>query len=416
MSKFNLKNYQKINGDDHIDRRLKEDHGGVPNEVGEAQLEGYRATEEDVITEKLLEKKRLGGDEEVTERRLDKNKPKFANKYRNPSAYNGDINKLEEQRLLGDRAEDEKYSDASETPKPQRWWENVKSPDGLKVAKTKKSVKTAQTAVLEELLGTEEESEKEIIPPEWAAVNPKEADDFDVIEEPAVEELKTIEEGDDFEIEESSPEENIYFDKVKFIGGKVPGVYMVLAYDVTDFGGVMEDIQEAALNAVITKYKGLAGLISIDDFSTPQESGREGKMILRAAGDQFASVIENNDIQNDQAAESLSMLGGGAGEELPGSDLFDEITYKEENVGGTSMAIGKIKVNTVVTDENRNEIISQAIAYLSDEHPDLEVREESLDLANIDNEEIGFMASMSLEDVVASTKNIVQKSQNLKKK
>jgi len=41
--------------------------------------------------------------------------------------------------LKNDPTEDEKYTDASEVPKGLRWWENVKSPDGLKVANTKKN-------------------------------------------------------------------------------------------------------------------------------------------------------------------------------------------------------------------------------------------------------------------------------------
>ena len=51
MSKFNLKNYQKISGDDHIERRLQDQHGNIPNEINEEQLESHRGTEETAPTQ-----------------------------------------------------------------------------------------------------------------------------------------------------------------------------------------------------------------------------------------------------------------------------------------------------------------------------------------------------------------------------
>ena len=115
--KFNLKNYKKTNGDEHIDRRLEEQRSEAPNVINEKQLEDYRATESNVSIEKMLEDSRTGEETEVTEKRLDTHKSKFANKYRNPEAFEGDINKLEEQRLNGEPVENEKYDLASETPK-----------------------------------------------------------------------------------------------------------------------------------------------------------------------------------------------------------------------------------------------------------------------------------------------------------
>ena len=46
--KFNLKNYQKINGNEHIDMRLEQAREGSPDVINEKQLESYRATEADV--------------------------------------------------------------------------------------------------------------------------------------------------------------------------------------------------------------------------------------------------------------------------------------------------------------------------------------------------------------------------------
>ena len=97
--KFNLKNYQKINGDMHIDKRLEEARQDAPNVINEKQLEDYRSEVANVSIEKLLEKNRTGEETETTERRLETHKPKFANAYRNKDAYTGDMNKIEEQRL-----------------------------------------------------------------------------------------------------------------------------------------------------------------------------------------------------------------------------------------------------------------------------------------------------------------------------
>ena len=72
MSKFNLKHYKKINRDKHIDQRLQEEHEAAPEVINEAQLEGYRVPEKEVLIEKLLEETRSGKDDEVTERRMNK--------------------------------------------------------------------------------------------------------------------------------------------------------------------------------------------------------------------------------------------------------------------------------------------------------------------------------------------------------
>ena len=161
-NKFNLKTYQKISGDEHIDSRLEEDRGNIPNEINEKQLETHRGTEPEVLIEKQLDDARQEKEAtELPEKRLDTKKGDFEIKYRNPSAYEGDINKLEEKRLASDPVENEKYTDASETPKDFRWWE-AKSPDGLKVAR--KRIETAEVA-------TEEVKELEFGQPEsWGRV------------------------------------------------------------------------------------------------------------------------------------------------------------------------------------------------------------------------------------------------------
>jgi hypothetical protein len=136
--KFNLKDYQAVDGDAHIDQRLDVDHTGDNiNEISEAQLEDNRTGNPDLTLEGLLNQNRPELDFRITEAALDQNDGEFGSDFRNPEAYEGDINKLEEKRLMNDPVENEPYEPLTETPKNLRWWEG-KSPDGLKVAKTKK--------------------------------------------------------------------------------------------------------------------------------------------------------------------------------------------------------------------------------------------------------------------------------------
>ena len=133
--KFNLKDYQKIDGDGVIEHRLKEEHTNTNIEdITEEQLEANRVPEKDVTIEALLNKNRGEYDFEIIERKLDTRKADFDIKLRNASAYEGDINKLEEKRLLNDPVEDEPYESASETPSKMRWWEVNKKKNDLDIA------------------------------------------------------------------------------------------------------------------------------------------------------------------------------------------------------------------------------------------------------------------------------------------
>jgi len=132
--KFNLKDYQKIDGHGVIEHRLKEDHLNTDiQDITEEQLSANRVGEADVTIEALLNKCRVDSDFEIIERKLDTKKANFELKFRNPSAYEGDINKLEEKRLLGDPVEDEPYESASETPDKMRWWETDKKKNDLTI-------------------------------------------------------------------------------------------------------------------------------------------------------------------------------------------------------------------------------------------------------------------------------------------
>jgi hypothetical protein len=133
MSDYKFVVYEKLDGDLHTDSMLERDHGVIPEEVTDKQLKPHHVGSEDATMEKLLEQTRLGSVESITEKNLNESKDQFGSKHRNPSAYEGDINKIEEQRIANKNVESEEYEVASETPKRQRWWE-VKTKDGLKVA------------------------------------------------------------------------------------------------------------------------------------------------------------------------------------------------------------------------------------------------------------------------------------------
>lgn len=282
-NKFNLKNYQKIDGGVHIDMRLKESREKAPDVINEKQLEDYRAGEAEVIVEKLLEQKRTGGETEITEKRLDTHKSKFANKYRNPGAYEGDMNKLEEQRLSDDPSENEKYEAASETPKQFRWWEDVKSPDGLKLAK--KNVKTAQ------------EEKKEVVPevPSELSIPTEKAP---VEEEMEIEEEEKEEEVDtDFDIYEDAPGARgagMFITVQKFNANPDPtlsNVYLVLSYDANSYGGDAEAIKEAALEKITAENPMLGSLLGIEDFYGIKEINGEGIIKVQDIGPEFAPIV-----------------------------------------------------------------------------------------------------------------------------
>ena len=382
MSNFNLKNYQKISGDEHIERRLRNEHGNIPNEINEGQLEKARATEPTELTEKQLEKVRSGGANEITEKRLDTDKAKFANSYRNPSAYEGDINKLEEKRLTNDPVEKEKYEDASETPKGLRWWDEApKSPDGLKLAQ-KKNEKIAQsTEFLDSVEITGDISLPEL--PVGAAHPSKE----------------------EFSITEGAPADpNLYIIKQKYLSAVVPGVYIVLSYDPNYYQGNIEAIKQAAYERIEEYDEDLANLITYDDFSSPEEDGVEGTIALRVFGDKFAPLVEAHQTGGTPLAP----------------DVFEEVSYEEKDVEGTPMVVGSVSINANVTENNKDNIVEEALAFINQSHEELNLQKESLDLSRLKQGQIGFAISapivaaslkeeFPIRDVTAQTSGIKKK-------
>jgi hypothetical protein len=395
--KFNLKTYQKIDGGVHIDMRLKESRTDkAPDVINEKQLEDYRGTEPDVTIEKLLEDKRLGAETEITEKRLDTHKSKFANKYRNPEAYEGDMNKLEEKRLNSDPVENEKYETASEVPKQFRWWEGVKSPDGLKVAKTaaKKNKEWEDPVEKAEELSFDKERWRDVQEPseelteKLPPIDPDNADDFQI------EEINKPK-----EIKEPSGMSSMTIQKEKYLYNPqnpiLNGVYMVLAFDPETYS-YEEEIKRAALETVLNRDPSLSGLISADDFGKIDTSGLEGKVVLRAVGEEFGPVAEkhNNPVP---AAPSSSFIKPTNVEEEP---EVEEVNYEEKTIDGTPMAIGKIRVRDEITDENRASIIEKIVSLVHEKHPRVDLEEDSLDLTNIDQGEVRYLVGVKNESVL----------------
>ena len=381
-SKFNLKNYEKIDGDILIGSRLMGEHKDAPNEVTEKQLDRDRIPEKEVTIEKLLEKNRTGGANVLTEGRLNTEKTGLG-LYRNPSAFKGNINKVEELRLSGDPVENEKYTDASETPKGLRWWEKGgKSPDGLKLANTKKTTKTAQIAdIKDDEVDELNFSEKN----EWENLS-KEYFDEDTVENYPTIPIPI----DDFDIVEDSGQ-SMEIIKSSDLSGPVNGVYILLKYDPEDFYGDEEAIREAAFSKVISFKPELEDKIEPDDFSDIKEVGGEGTIAIRAIGDFSSSGSKDSE------------------------GVFELLDFDERDIGGTSVVTGIVEVTGPIDEENT---IKDVLEYLNDQQPDLNITEESLDLSKINDGIIGFLVSPPQPpDIIDASSNfkIIEAQSNIKK-
>ena len=414
MGKFNLKTYQKISGDEHIEMRLKEQHVEAPNQINEAQLEDYRGTEANVTIEKLLEKSRTSDNPILTEGGLDKNKAKFAIKHRNSDANSGDINKLEEKRLTNEPTESVKYELAASTPKKSRWWEGGKSPDGLKLTKSNKSIKTAA------------EDEAEV------------GDVLESLELPEdnkgiEEKIKRIEDGGDFEIQDVDKDEELEDDfevvdgggesattpiepkmkviKEKTFSGAVPGIYMVVGYNKDDFPAATEEerkekIEDFALSHIVKVRPELSGLIDTSDLYDMKEVGSIGSIALRAIGDKYAGLFPSEEEVQQEEKPILFEKPADRQEAEEGTledleqyyniiESFEKISFDKKDIDGTPMAFGKIKTTTPVTDENRKNVIKAATDYILSEYTEIgDINENSLDLSKVNEGEISFITSV----------------------
>ena len=407
MSKFNLKKYVKVNGDEHIDQKLGDSHEEAPEVIMEKQLEKGRTKKPEVILEGLLAEIRKGGAEQSPEYRLNNEKSKIV-EYRNPSAYEGDMNKLEEQRLKGDPVEDEKYEMASETPKDMRWWEE-KSPDGLKLThKNRKNWLQKSADVVDEYESKDKKEDWDMSPalkklleqeePEsgigtYQAPEPKpkvEIEDESEIDvktdqapdwwgeegEDLVEDNDDGFTGTDELISKKTPKMTVV--KEKYLDDQLPGIYMLLTYNKDAFGDNVDAAKEFAMKKVIEGEPQLAGKIDISDFyQTEEGSLGEGQIAFRVLGDEYLPII-------------MSHVEGP--EEDSGEGLFTEDDYFEDAGSGTPTAWGSVKSTVPITEDNQDEILEDAIAFINKTHPDIIVDRGSLDLSAIDQWFVAYMA------------------------
>ena len=402
MSKFNLKSYQKINGNQHIDSRLREHHSDAPNKINEKQLDTYRGKESNFLTEEQLERSRSASKTkeatEITERRLNNAEEEFGVKQRNASAYEGDLNKLEEQRLKGSPVEEEKYEESSSTPKGMRWWEQGgESPDGLKLAQ-KKTV-TRKTAQSEELTFDkprfEDTFEEDMSPVEIDEDDKSEEEDAinpvdSVKKEYDIEDITDADNLPDFEIEDNSLDSNegvMYITKQKDLNGDIPAVYMVLEYSVEDFGRDELAIKQKALNRVLEERPELKGIIDVSDFGNIRESEDGiGQVSLRSVDERLSGVLADKP-EKFTEEPSVDMTPG-----------FEEVSYDVQDIGGTPMASGEISFNLDPNESNRQTIIDGALDFIEDSYG-MEVTEDSLDLSGLEEGSIRFLIEAPSEGI-----------------
>jgi len=367
--KFNLKWYQKVSGDDHIERRLRDQHKDVKEQINEKQLEDYRTGVEEVVTEKLLENKRPGPKEVITEGRLNNDNSKFAIKYRNPEAYTGDINKLEEKRLLNDPVENEKYEDATNTQKQPKWWEGKKSPDGIKIADTLKKKAVEELDFSSPRWEDISEGEEGLLPEKDTAGE----DDFDEPDE-------------DFEIVEKSNEELkkeksnaiVIVDSKKTLD-PIPSIYLKIHFEPSVFKNENE-IKAAILDKVIEEKPELAGMIELDNVNvTSFDQGT-----VRLIGEEYAKIIEP---EEELKIEEPSAV----------KEPFQELSFEEKDVVGTPMFVGRVRVNTEVDEMNRDKVIRDVADFIETKHPEVKIGPDSLDLTKLDAGEVSFVIAKSPE-------------------
>jgi len=275
-------------GNDHINWRLeREQHGNIPNEITDAQLDDYHFDITEVLTEKQLEKSRTGSAEKITEKNLNDTKPKFSITFRDKSTSEGNINKLEEFRLAKDPVEDEKYEDASVIPPKIRWWE-IKSPDGLKIASSKKKLlaQLAPTVKLENL--TEVEEEGAGIPDDMPG-DPDELDESDI---------------PDLESEYKSSASNM---SVIADDTDADGRTITVKFDISDTGRDEPYITNSAAVKLWQQFPELKGVVEPENFDNPNyASGTISTYIPHDSAPELGQ--EDNNI-DEQAVQPVTQEG-----------------------------------------------------------------------------------------------------------
>ena len=328
MSKFNLKNYVKINGDDHIDRRLQEQHEDPQNSITEKQLDESRVEQKDVIMEKLLENKRTGSAEVIIEKNLNDSKGMFA-PLRNSETYNGNINKIEEQRLAGEKDEKEKYQPASKTPKSDKWWEHLASNSkNIVTAAPKREhlISPEKGFGLAEEMGVGDEANEGLVP-----------------DRPMGNEFVGLEEPQGIETEEEN-DGGMELIKNKVSEKPWPHMQFQVMFDPAGYQGDEEAIKEDALAKILIANPNLEGKINTENFNEPKYQGQQSTMMMILVGPEY--------FKTDTETES---------------ELFSDFQSEESDLGGTPITLGRIKLSqeaVIMSKENRGELTNLLADYI----------------------------------------------------
>jgi hypothetical protein len=319
----------------------------APETITQKQLERDRVEEKDVTIEKLLDSARKGSADSLIERQLETTKSEFGSNFRNTKAYQGNINKLEEKRLAGNKVEDEKYKPASEISKKMRWWES------LKTASSKNTIKTAQYGELD--------FDDSTMGKRFKALQKDDNEGEDVLdlpEDPFVDvyEDEENEKGEGLEAAMPTtsgvdPSKISMVKNVKSITpDETPTIFVKMSYDNDDFANV-SDAKQSAMEKVLEIYPFLAGQISEEDFSISKSRNNlnHSDINFRMLG--FTEdKAEGNEIQNP----------------------FTDITLNTKDIDGTVHQFGIVKLNpSIATNLNDEDYIDQLLAdaanYIADE-------------------------------------------------
>ena len=380
MSKFNLKNYQKIDGDQHIDSRLQEQHEDSKNSITEDQLKDRRVGPKDVILESLLNGKRLGSAEVIIEKNLNDSKGMFA-PLRNSETYTGNINKIEEKRLAGEKTEDEKYEPAAKTPKVEKWWEHLaKDSSKIIVTAAPNKNKNPLRQVLEDdrmdkftpQKGFELAKEMGVGDDANEGLVPDKGDVSEFIGSPNPE---PQDEQEPLEKELGAGEMGMEFTKSKVSEKPMPNMLFQLKFDPQTFDNNPETIKEEALDMILTKYPNLSGKISTDDFNDPTMKGPQSLITMVLIGPEYFKANTQVDL---------------------GSSLFNNLEIEETDDGGTPVTLGRIKLSpqaVTMAKEDREGFLDAIEQYVIEEDPSLQNQNVSqyLDFSALAKGEVTFV-------------------------
>ena len=362
MSKFNLSKHltkQAEKDDKNYTTRLAPEHVVATNEVTEEQLKKDRVPEKNVTMEKLLEVKRNGGSDQITERNLNTSKSKLV-KHRNAEAYTGDFNKLEEQRVAKKKMEDETSKPASETPEDMRWWKQLK-------ADAEKNIKTAQgydwnndsfgrtyDDPPETSMG---DSSDELYPN-----HPKMPNDQDMtIEEIGLDPLRV--------------------DVIKPIPDPLSGLYV--SFDVNNSANLGEaELKELAYNKLLSE--GYGYLSDIPDFTVESfkvsRSGDQVKATL--IGDEY---IPTNSAETNDESDAFGTP-------------FTVADVQETDVAG--IVLGSIEIDPenlgMVLDMDKSTVADMVTKEITNKYPNIMVEPDGFDFADMESGKFNFVGQTEM--------------------